>query len=220
MTTDPPAPEGSPVSRTPRPPHAKPRRDEILDQATRLFAERGYEGTSMADLAEHVGMRKASLFYHFASKDELYAAALDRLVVAVGNAIAAAAVAEGSFEERLDALSFAIVRVLGEQPYAAPVLVREAMDWGPVMRGALGDSIQSVLAVAEGFVRAGQQAGAFKPGDPKQLILSLVGLHFLPFSIGHVVKAYASIEPFEPAFVEQRRVEASLQVRRLMLVGS
>ena len=55
------------MSPRPTPQHSKPRprREEILDQATQLFAERGYEGTSMADLAERVALRKASLFHHF-----------------------------------------------------------------------------------------------------------------------------------------------------------
>jgi AcrR family transcriptional regulator len=44
---------------------SKLRKEEIVAEATRLFAERGYEGTSMGDLAERVGLRKASLFHHF-----------------------------------------------------------------------------------------------------------------------------------------------------------
>src|ERR1700759_5549487 len=104
-------------SRSSRPP--RPRREEILDEATRLFAERGYEGTSMADLAETVGLRKASLFHHFASKELLYAAVLERLVDEVGAAIAKAMLAEGDFACRLDALCDAITVVLGEQPFAA-----------------------------------------------------------------------------------------------------
>src|SRR5690348_9256684 len=96
---------------TPRAPNGGPkrlRRDEILDEATRLFAERGYEGTSMADLAERVGLRKASLFHHFASKEVLYAAVLERLVAAVSGAIMKAAETPGSFVERVDGLSDAI----------------------------------------------------------------------------------------------------------------
>ena len=54
----------------------KLRKEEIVAEATRLFAERGYEGASMGDLAERVGLRKASLFHHFASKDVLYATVL------------------------------------------------------------------------------------------------------------------------------------------------
>ena len=53
------------------------RKEEIVAEATRLFAERGYEGASMGDLAERVGLRKASLFHHFPSKDVLYATVLD-----------------------------------------------------------------------------------------------------------------------------------------------
>ena len=59
------------------------RKEEILVEATRLFAERGYEGASMGDLAERVGLRKASLFHHFPSKDVLYATVLTQLMDSV-----------------------------------------------------------------------------------------------------------------------------------------
>jgi TetR/AcrR family transcriptional regulator, cholesterol catabolism regulator len=51
------------------------RREELVDVAARLFAERGYHGTSMADLAEAMGVRKASLYSLTESKQELLAAA-------------------------------------------------------------------------------------------------------------------------------------------------
>lgn len=46
-------------------------RDEILDAAAVLFAEHGYAGTSTRSIAERVGIRQASLYYHFAGKDEI-----------------------------------------------------------------------------------------------------------------------------------------------------
>jgi AcrR family transcriptional regulator len=66
------------------------RRDELVAAAARLFAERGYHGTSMADLAEAMGVQKASLYSLTGSKQELlvavtrdgataFHAALDRL---------------------------------------------------------------------------------------------------------------------------------------------
>jgi AcrR family transcriptional regulator len=47
-----------------------PRRaDEIVDAAARVFAERGYHGTSTQAIADLLGMRQASLYYYFASKE-------------------------------------------------------------------------------------------------------------------------------------------------------
>ena len=53
------------------------RRDAIVSAAARFFAERGYAAVGMRDVAEAVGVRGASLYHHFASKEEiLYAICL------------------------------------------------------------------------------------------------------------------------------------------------
>ena len=171
----------------------------------------------MADLAERVGLRKASLFHHFASKEVLYAAVLARLIEDVGGAIAKSATLPGAFAERLDALGDAITVVLGEQPFAARLLIREVMDWGPVVRDHLADKMMFVLGAAEAFIRAGQAEGAFEEMDPRQLIVSLMGVHFMPFAIGGIVKRFVGADPAVPAFIEPRRGAVQLHVRRMMV---
>lgn len=57
--------------------------EEVLDRALELFWERGYEATSMADLVEHLGIGRASLYATFGSKHELYLKALDRYLLKV-----------------------------------------------------------------------------------------------------------------------------------------
>jgi TetR/AcrR family transcriptional repressor of nem operon len=52
--------------------------DVVLDAAMELFWSRGYEATSTADLVEHLGIARASLYATFGSKHELYLAAFDR----------------------------------------------------------------------------------------------------------------------------------------------
>ena len=47
------------------------RREELTRIAARLFAERGYQGTSLADLADELGVQKPSLYHHIASKEDL-----------------------------------------------------------------------------------------------------------------------------------------------------
>src|SRR5690348_5007581 len=47
------------------------RREEMTRVAARLFAERGYQGTSLADLADALGMQKPSLYHHIEGKEDL-----------------------------------------------------------------------------------------------------------------------------------------------------
>ena len=47
------------------------RRNELTRQAARLFAEKGYHGTSIGDLADAMGVQKGSLYAHIASKQDL-----------------------------------------------------------------------------------------------------------------------------------------------------
>src|SRR6516162_5197506 len=51
-------------------------REEILDAAAELFTKIGYAGTSTRRIADAVGMRQASLYHHFATKDDILAALL------------------------------------------------------------------------------------------------------------------------------------------------
>jgi AcrR family transcriptional regulator len=51
------------------------RRDELLSAAARLFSKRGFEATSMRDIANEVGMLAGSMYYHFPAKDDLIVAA-------------------------------------------------------------------------------------------------------------------------------------------------
>ncbi len=191
------------------------RKDEILEVATRLFAERGYEGASMNDVAELVGMRKASLFYHFATKDTLYEAVVDRLIASLHEPLQAIYESGGTFPERLDALTRTLVETLGARPYAARLLLRETMDWGPVMRSTLADRILVVLEAGAAWVQAGQAEGVFAPGDPRHTVLTAIGMHILPFAIGQLVERYMGKAPFDPEFIERRRDEVLRHAQRL-----
>jgi TetR/AcrR family transcriptional regulator len=195
----------------------KARKDEIVDVATRLFAESGYQGVSMNDVAERVGMRKASLFYHFATKDALYEAVIDRLVASLQAPLEAIYQSDGPFSERLDAVTVTLVEALGARPFAARLLLRETMDWGPVMRGKLVERFLTLLEGGAAWIRAGQADGAFVEGDPRQIVLTALGMHFLPFAIGQMVERYTGKTPFEPEFLAARRETLLKQARAMHL---
>jgi AcrR family transcriptional regulator len=193
------------------------RKDAILDEATRLFAERGFEGTSMADLAEHVGLRKASLFHHFVSKEELRRAVVERLVKRVTSALADATKADGDdFAQRVDRITDAVVGMLGDQPYAARLLLREAMDWDAKSSDSLGQAFAQSLTTGEHFLAAAQRDGRCTSSDPKQLIATLMGIHLLPFALGGVMENFMGHAPWTDSFIAARRTAVREHVRLLL----
>ena len=58
----------------------KPTSEQILDAAETLFAEKGYNTTSLGEIAQEVGIRAPSLYNHFRNKEALYVAVLERLL--------------------------------------------------------------------------------------------------------------------------------------------
>jgi AcrR family transcriptional regulator len=208
---------GDPMSESIDVGQQRPRKEEILDVATSLFAERGYDGTSVNDVAERVGMRKASLFYHFATKDALYDAVLERIAAVMSGTIERTLTGTGTFSERTVTAADAITRMFAENPAAARLLVREAMSWGPVARRGLLESLLRLLQTGAAFIRGGQEAGEFVDGSPEQLVLTCVGMHVLPFAIGSLVEAYIGTSPYSAEFVEARRAAASQHARAMLV---
>jgi AcrR family transcriptional regulator len=66
-------------------------RDLLVTEATRLFAERGFEATSVEAVLEAAGVSRGSLYHHFKSKDALFEAVLDAAEVRIGEATLLAA---------------------------------------------------------------------------------------------------------------------------------
>ncbi len=218
----PPRPAATARERAPRRPGApkradRVRREDIVVFATPLFAERGYDGVSMSDVAGSVGIRKASLFHHFAGKEEIYAAVLAALVAEVADVLDHARLGDAPYGARFDGLTRAITELLGRRRHVARLLIREALDDGPAMRGVLGDAVQGVLELATDFTREGQRAGYVDASlDARHVVMSMVGVHFLPFAIDSVTGRYVGASPFDPDHVESRVREVTRQARNLV----
>jgi AcrR family transcriptional regulator len=76
-------------------------RERLVDAARDLFGRKGYEATSVAEVLEEAGVAKGALYHHFATKEELFDAVLDRLVEDIAAAAAARARKAGDPVARL-----------------------------------------------------------------------------------------------------------------------
>src|SRR5881296_1304830 len=100
------------------------RRSELSRQAARLFAQKGYHGTSIGDLAEAMGVQKGSLYAHIESKEHLLWE-VAREGAAAFHAALDALPDDGPVIERIRAALRAHLRVVAEQLDIATVFVRE-----------------------------------------------------------------------------------------------
>ncbi|MFI8854743.1 TetR/AcrR family transcriptional regulator [Streptomyces sp. NPDC053499] len=82
-------------------------RQRIQDVALELFAERGYEKTSLREIAEHLGVTKAALYYHFKTKEDLVTSLFEDLVLGPADDVIAWAEAHQptSLETKLEILN-------------------------------------------------------------------------------------------------------------------
>ncbi len=100
------------------------RRNELTRQAARLFAEKGYHGTSIGDLAEAMGVQKGSLYAHIASKQDLLYATMREGADAFHAGLDA--VPDGiKATEKIRLALRSHLRVVAEQLDVATVFVRE-----------------------------------------------------------------------------------------------
>ena len=100
------------------------RRDDLTRAAARLFAERGFHGTSMGDLAEALGMQKGSLYSHTGSKQELLFATM-RAGAAAFHAALDEVPEDAAAVERIRLALRGHLRVVSEQLDVATVFTRE-----------------------------------------------------------------------------------------------
>src|SRR5437764_7311566 len=107
-----------------RVPQVSTRRNELTRQAARLFAEKGYHGTSISDLAEAMGVQKGSLYAHISSKQDLLYETMAEGARAFHSGLDA--IDEGlSASEKIRAALRSHLRVVSAQLDVATVFVRE-----------------------------------------------------------------------------------------------
>lgn len=189
----------------------------LLNIAARVFAERGYDGASLSHIAEQAGLRKASLYHHFPTKDALYEAVMRQLVGDLLRLIHAADLDTGDFVTRLDRLGELVIDTFAERPDSARLLVLEMVAGGRYMQGPGAAEVQGTFTLTAAFLSAGMAAGAFREQDPRHLALTIAGLHLYPIAAAGVASAFLGRELLDPETIAERKAAVLAHVRALCL---
>jgi AcrR family transcriptional regulator len=149
----------------------------IVEQATRLFAARGFVGASLRDIAVAVGIRKPSLLYHFSSKDELRRKVLEEMLGRWNEVLPRLLVAATSGPEQFDAVVNETINFFRDDPDRARLILREILDHPEEMKPLLEQHVLPWAQIVANYIRKGQEAGRVLPDvDPEAYIFNMIHL--------------------------------------------
>jgi TetR/AcrR family transcriptional regulator len=174
---------------TPQPKRRLPNRDKIeatiLAEAVRVFAASGFEGASVAAVAENAGLSKQNLMYYFPTKQALYQRVLDGVLDDWLERMASLGDPAGEPGDVLRAYISAKLRFSREQPLASRVFAMEVLAgaqlYGEQIRNRVVPLVRRDIDVFEGWIADGKMA-------------SVNATHLL-FAIWAMTQSYADFAP-------------------------
>jgi AcrR family transcriptional regulator len=168
------------------------------------FAEHGYEGTSLNEIASRVGIRKPSLLHHFPSKDALYGEVFERSLSDWFARLESAIAEEGEGWDKIVTVLGAGFRFFAENPEFVRLIRREAIDGGAHLGVDLAAVLRPQFDRAASWFRGEMLAGRFREQDPAQLIITGYGALLTYFSDTPFLGGLIDVDPLAPDALEQR----------------
>ncbi|HWJ61667.1 MAG TPA: TetR/AcrR family transcriptional regulator [Acidimicrobiales bacterium] len=179
-------------------------REAIIVEARRCFAEHGYEGTSLNEIAEAVGIRRPSLLHHFPSKEAIYAEVF-RISLAEWSVRVEDAVGRGvEGWQKVDLVITTGFRFFEENPEFVRIISREALDDGANLGIDLGAALRPYLQRAMGWFEREIAAGHFRRVDTEQLLITAYSIMFGYFSEAPFLTSLLDRDPTSPEALEAR----------------
>jgi len=178
-------------------------RERILAAADALFGEIGFDAAPTRKIAERCGVNKALIHYHFASKQELFNAVLDRYYAELGEVLRSALTGPGPLRERLHRLLDAYVDFLAEHRSFSRMVQREIASGHHIER--ITGHMVPLFRTGSELVRAVYPSLGDGPLAAPQLLVSFYGMVATHFSYAPVIEGLVDEDPTSPEGVARRK---------------
>jgi AcrR family transcriptional regulator len=165
------------VSLARRKPNPRRRSAEIIDAAARVFAERGFHGASTQDIADVLGIRQASLYYYFSSKEQALELVCLKGVDGFVEAAAAVAATSATPAEKLRRLITSHLTPLLDRADYVRVFLNERQHLPHDSRRRIGKQSRALERIYESVLKEGVASGQFRADlDVRLTALAVLGM--------------------------------------------
>lgn len=148
---------------------------QILKKAVRLFAQNSFEGTSAQALADAVGIRTSSLFYHFKTKEKILDAAIDDIFNQLKNEIPSFINTSQASDDRFSCLLELAINYFAEDRNRAILVVREFITHPEKVAKHIRYHLGPWIQIITDYISMGKQSGAVRPDiNPEQYVFQVL----------------------------------------------
>ena len=179
-------------------------REAIIVEARRCFADHGYDGTSLNEIAEAVGIRRPSLLHHFPSKDAIYAEVFNQSLEEWSLRVEAAVGRNLDGWQKVDLILTAGFRFFQENPEFVRIVRREALEGGGHLGIDLGAALRPFFLRAIGWFEKEMDAGRFRRVDTEQLLITGYAVMLGYFSDAPFLESLLGNDPYSEPSIESR----------------
>ena len=191
----------------PRPAAARGRGEEtatrILDAAEDCFARKGYDGTTLRDVAEIVGIRIPSLYNHFESKQALYGAVLERGITPIRDLLARAVESDDEGYADPAATIRDVMALLRERPSLPRLIQYEMLAGGEQLAMIVEGWLRPTLEQSLEMLQATPAVHRWKPEHLPYLLVAFVNLVLGHFTLGPLIDQLLGDTPGSPESVDR-----------------
>jgi TetR/AcrR family transcriptional regulator len=154
-------------------------REAVVAEATRLFADRGFAGTSVQEIADAVGCSKQLVLYHFGSKDAIREAVMTTVRDAWTTFLPVLVQLATQGGDRVAGAGAAFADLLGRHPHASRLVLRDLITEDGAVRQSLYDLVRPYLRLAAEGVAAAQGVEGPLALERAQAQVQLMGIVLL-----------------------------------------
>lgn len=148
---------------------------KIFETSMKLFAEKGYDATSIEEITATVGVAKGTLYYHFSSKEEIFNFLIEEGIKLLQNSVDIKTAKHNNYIDKIKAIILIQIKIVAK--YEDIITIILSQFWGNEARNQKCQKhILEYVNKIENIVAEGIKVGQIKRGNPQAIASEIYGL--------------------------------------------